>query len=185
MKKFLLVALAFHAIFFSAQKKDNCTDIMKRWDGWDIYKKPTTESVKKCISKDERKIKIEVINKGDYIMNLITKIIAILVGLEFLYIMYIETIITTSEKTSKVFGIPTDILQDKTVSTLLKNQGIYNGLIGVLILIAVLVFASKVATISLLIYVILVATYGGITSNPKIILMQGGLAILALISTIF
>ena len=39
---------------------------MKRWDGWDIYKKPTTESVKKCISKDERKIKIEVINKGDY-----------------------------------------------------------------------------------------------------------------------
>lgn len=66
MKKFLLVALTFHAIFFSAQKKDNCTDIMKRWDGWDIYKKPTTESVKKCISKDERKIKIEVINKGDY-----------------------------------------------------------------------------------------------------------------------
>ena len=118
-------------------------------------------------------------------MNLITKILAILVALEFLYIMYIETIITTSEKTSNVFDIPTDILQDKIVSTLLKNQGIYNGLIGVLILIAVLVFASKVATISLLIYVILVATYGGITSNPKIILMQGGLAILALISTIF
>ena len=66
MKKILLVALTFHAIFFSAQKKDNCTDIMKRWDGWDIYKKPTTESVKKYISKDERKIKIEVINKGDY-----------------------------------------------------------------------------------------------------------------------
>ena len=66
MKKILLVALAFHAIFFSAQKKDNCTDIMKRWDGWDVYKKPTIESVKKCISKDERKIKIEVINKGDY-----------------------------------------------------------------------------------------------------------------------
>ena len=66
MKKILLVALAFHAIFFSAQKKDNCTDILNRWDGWDIYKKPTSESVKKCISKDERKIKIEVINKGDY-----------------------------------------------------------------------------------------------------------------------
>ena len=39
---------------------------MKRWDGWDIYKKTTTESVKKCISKNERKIKIEVIKKGDY-----------------------------------------------------------------------------------------------------------------------
>ena len=66
MKKFLLVALTFNAIFFSAQKKDNCTDILNRWDGWDIYKKPTSESVKKCISKDERKIKIEVINRGDY-----------------------------------------------------------------------------------------------------------------------
>ena len=33
MKKILLVALTFHAIFFSAQKKDNCTDIMKRRDG--------------------------------------------------------------------------------------------------------------------------------------------------------
>ena len=66
MKKILLVALAFHAIFFSAQKKDNCTYIIKRWDCCYIYKKPTTESVKKCISKDERKIKIEVINKGDY-----------------------------------------------------------------------------------------------------------------------
>ncbi len=118
-------------------------------------------------------------------MNFITKILAILVGVEFLYIMYIETIITTSKKTSKVFDIPTETLQDKTVSTLLKNQGVYNGLIGVLILLSVLVFASKVATISLLLYVILVAVYGGITSNPKIILMQGGLAILALISTIF
>ena len=66
MKKFLLAALTFHAIFFSAQKKDNCTDIMKRWDSWDIYKKPTIESVRKCISKDERKIKIEIINKGNY-----------------------------------------------------------------------------------------------------------------------
>ena len=52
--------------FFSAQKKDNCKDILNRWDGWDGYKKPTIESVKKCISKDERKIKIEVINRGDY-----------------------------------------------------------------------------------------------------------------------
>ena len=57
MKKILLVALAFHAIFFSAQKKDNCTDIMKRWDGWDIYKKTTTESVKNASPKMKEKLK--------------------------------------------------------------------------------------------------------------------------------
>ncbi|HGF8333772.1 TPA: DUF1304 family protein, partial [Enterococcus faecium] len=37
----------------------------------------------------------------------------------------------------------------------------------------------------LLIYIILVALYGSITSDKKIILTQGGLAILALISTFF
>lgn len=61
-------------------------------------------------------------------MSLITKILALLVAVEFFYIMYLETFATTSEKTSKVFG--------------------------------------------------------SITSNPKIIFMQGGIAILALISCI-
>lgn len=66
MKKFLLVTLTFHAIFFSAQKKDNCEDIINKWNTIGAFSQPSIESVKKCISKDERKIKIEVINRGDY-----------------------------------------------------------------------------------------------------------------------
>ena len=66
MKKILLVALAFHAIFFSAQKKNNCEDIINKWNTIGAFSQPSIESVKKCISKDERKIKIEVINRGDY-----------------------------------------------------------------------------------------------------------------------
>ncbi len=118
-------------------------------------------------------------------MNIITTILATLVALEFLYIMYLETFATTSDKTSKVFGMDKEELARKSVNTLFKNQGIYNGLISVLILLAVFVFASKTAVIILMCYIVLVALYGSITSNPKIILMQGGLAILTLISSIF
>lgn len=66
MKKGYLLMLTLFFTSFSAQKKDTCKDIINRWNGWDIYKKPSVESVKKCLSKDERNIKIEVINKGDY-----------------------------------------------------------------------------------------------------------------------
>ena len=46
-------------------------------------------------------------------------------------------------------------------------------------------FASKAAVVILMAYIVAVALYGSLTSNPKIILMQGGLAILTLISCIF
>lgn len=118
-------------------------------------------------------------------MTVITTILAILTALELFYIMYLETIATTSEKTSKVFGMDREELERKSVNTLFKNQGIYNGLIAVLILLALFVFVSKTAVMVLMGYIILVALYGSITSNPKILLMQGGLAILTLVSCLF
>lgn len=56
---------------------------------------------------------------------------------------------------------------------------------GLLRLRAVFAFASKVAVICLMAYIVAVALYGSFTSNPKIIQMQGGLAVLTLISCIF
>ena len=85
-------------------------------------------------------------------MHVITKVLSVLVALEFLYIFYLETLATTSEKTSSVFGMTTEELSQKNVKVLFKKA---------------------------------VALYGSLTSNPKIILMQGGLAILTLISCIF
>ena len=117
-------------------------------------------------------------------MNIISMIFSILAALEHIYILYLETIITDSEKTSKVFGIEVDELKTKTVSILLKNQGVYNGLLSILLFISI--FKSEIFWIRLfLTYIILVAIYGGITSNPKIIFKQGGLAIIALLCSFY
>ena len=115
-------------------------------------------------------------------MSIITKVLAVFVAVEFLYIMYLETFVTASEKTAKVFGMDQEELSRKSVNTLFKNQGVYNGLLSVLILLSVFGFASKAALIFLMLYIIMVAVYGSFTSNPKIILMQGGLPILTLVS---
>ena len=118
-------------------------------------------------------------------MSIITEILALFVALEFFYIMYLETFATTSDKTSQVFKMSKEELSRDSVKTLFKNQGVYNGLISILILLALFVFTSKIAIMILMGYIILVALYGAFTSNPKILLMQGGLAILTLISALF
>lgn len=82
-------------------------------------------------------------------MSILIKLFSTLVALEFFYIMYLETIATSSEKTAKVFGMSVEELKRKSVNTLFKNQGIYNGLISVLILLASWIFVSKVAIIVL------------------------------------
>ena len=92
---------------------------------------------------------------------------------------------TSTEKPSSVLGMTTGDLSQKNVKVLFKNQGVYNGLLSVLILLAVFAFASKATVVILMAYIVAVALYGSLTSNPKIILMQGGLAILTLISCIF
>lgn len=118
-------------------------------------------------------------------MSLITQILATLVALEFFYIMYLETFATSSDTTSRVFGMEKAELERQSVNTLFKNQGVYNGLIAVLILIALYILPSLAWVMVLMAYVVLVAAYGALTSDPKILLKQGGLAILTLLSCLF
>lgn len=119
-------------------------------------------------------------------MSIISTVLIVLVALEFFYIMYLETFANTSDATSRVFNMAKEELKRSSVSTLFKNQGIYNGLIGVGLLYSVfLSTASLEISRLLLVYIVLVALYGSLTSDKKIIFTQGGLAILALISTFF
>ena len=119
-------------------------------------------------------------------MSILSIILVTLVAMLFFYIMYLETFATDSESTSRVFNIPQEELRNARLNTLFKNQGIYNGLLGVALLYGAFLSKNPVEIVAmLLIYIILVAIYGGLTSDKKIILKQGGLPILALLSLLF
>ena len=117
-------------------------------------------------------------------MSMITTISGTLVAMEFFYIFYLETVATVSASTARVFKMEEE-LRRPSVTTLFKNQGVYNGLIGVLILISIYVIPSISWLVLLLAYIILVALYGSVTSDKMILLKQGGLAILTLITLLF
>lgn len=114
-------------------------------------------------------------------MSVLSSIFVVLTALEFFFIFYLETVATASETTAKAFGMTLDELKRDSVNTLFKNQGVYNGLIGILLLINLLVLHSKISVLLLLGFIILVAAYGSLTSNPKIILKQGGIAMVAFV----
>ena len=98
-------------------------------------------------------------------MSVLTIVFASLAAFEHFYIFYLESVATHSASTSRVFNMDQEELTRPSVTVLFKNQGIYNALIGVFLL-----------------YIIGVAAYGAVTSNKKIILIQGGPAIVALAS---
>ena len=75
-------------------------------------------------------------------MHIISIVLTTLVAIEFMYIFYLETIATTSSSTARVFGMTTEELSRESVTTLFRNQGVYNLLIGVLLLIALFGYQS-------------------------------------------
>jgi len=116
-------------------------------------------------------------------MSLLTIILASLAALEHLYIFYLESIRTTSDTTSRVFNMDKEELARPSVTSLFKNQGIYNGLIAVFLLYGIFTNSQLLVTVFVL-NVFFAAIYGAITANKKIILTQGGPAILTLLSLI-
>lgn len=76
-----------------------------------------------------------------------------------------------------------DDLKEKNLNTLFKNQGIYNGLLGVALLYGTHIsYANVELSVVILIIMFIVAIYGAISSDKSIILKQGGLPFLSLLS---
>ena len=116
-------------------------------------------------------------------MNILIVILSVLVALDFFFIMYLETFATTSSRTAETFSMSKNDLQNEKINTLLKNQDIYNGLIGVGIL-YLLIFTQNYnnSLFSIMLYIILVALYGSFSSgNKSIFFKQGTLAVIVVV----
>ncbi len=100
-------------------------------------------------------------------MSVITIVLALLVAAELLFIFYLETIATTSPHTARTFSMTIDELSRPSVSTLFKNQGVYNGILAILLLVAALVIPSKTAVIALSASMAAVAAYGVPPATPR------------------
>ena len=110
-------------------------------------------------------------------MSIIITILTALVALKFVYIFYLETLQTTSEATSRVFNMSVETLKNGNITTLFKNQGVYNLMIAVGLIFGLIIGSREVVGF-LLFNIIVVAVYGGLTSQISIIWKQGGLAII-------
>ena len=103
----------------------------------------------------------------------------------FLYIMLLETFMTDSDSTSRVFKMSVRELRNKNINTLFKNQGIYNGLLGLALLYGIFSPGANVELCLVLCSIMFfVAVYGAISSDKMILLKQGTLPFLSLLSLI-
>ena len=110
-------------------------------------------------------------------MSIMITILTAFAALEFVYIFYLETLQTTSEATSLVFNMSVETLKNGNITTLFKNQGVYNLMIAVGLIFGLIIGSREVVGF-LLFNIIVVAVYGGLTSQISIIWKQGGLAII-------
>ena len=110
-------------------------------------------------------------------MSIMITILTAFAALEFVYIFYLETLQATSEATSRVFNMSVETLKNGNITTLFKNQGVYNLMIAVGLIFGLIIGSREVVGF-LLFNIIVVAVYGGLTSQISIIWKQGGLAII-------
>ena len=102
-------------------------------------------------------------------MSIFTIVSATIVALEHFYIFYMESVATQSDTASRVFNVDKEELARSSVSSLFKNQGIY--------------FPQSLERVTIFVlFVLCAATYGSLTADKKILLKQGGPAILTLLS---
>ena len=117
-------------------------------------------------------------------MLIIAIILVAVVGIEHLGIMLLE-MFGQPQQQAKSFDLSSDFTKIPEVRVLLANQGIYNCMLGLLLLLSFWLFNGPVQysiQLLLLSFVAVVACYGGFTATKKIWLIQLLPAVLAIIA---
>lgn len=107
-------------------------------------------------------------------MTIFTLILAGLVGLEHLGIMGLE-MFAGPKTQAKALDMRLNFVKLPNAQIALANQGIYNGALGLLIISSLFFFSGSPLTTVLkllMLFVMIVATYGGFTATKKIFMIQ-------------
>jgi putative membrane protein len=115
--------------------------------------------------------------------TILSTILVVVVALEHIYILYLEMFAWTTVRGQRVFGTTPDFAQAS--KALAANQGLYNGFLAAGLLWGVLYPNGALGMQIQLFFlgcVIVAALYGGLTVKRSIMLVQGGPALLALLT---
>lgn len=115
-------------------------------------------------------------------MKLLAAALVGLVALEHLYFLYLEMFLWTTPKGLRIFGNTAQKAEDSKV--LAANQGLYNGFLaaGLLWGLAYPGAAGVHIQMFFLACVIVAGIYGGMTVKMRILYLQSGPALLALLA---
>lgn len=119
-------------------------------------------------------------------MNLIHNlgiIVVFIVGIEHIGICLLE-MFASSETQAHVFDMAPEFTKQSASRISMANQGIYNGMLGLLIILVFFIFNGNTLTTIwqlLMGFIVIVAAYGGFTATKKIFLVQMTPALVALI----
>ncbi len=85
-------------------------------------------------------------------MSIMTIILATILLWSIFTFFYLESIATQSDATSRVFNMEKEELARPSVSSLFKNQGIYNALLGVFLLYGIY-FSQNLEIVTIFVFI--------------------------------
>lgn len=118
-------------------------------------------------------------------MQTISKILVLLIGLEHVYILYLEMFLWTKPAGMKSFGTTQEFANES--KTLAANQGLYNGFLAAGLIWSVInpdPVIGRQFSIFFLLCVLVAGVYGGITVKRSILMVQAVPALIALIAVL-